>query len=148
MSYETLDAIADAYIPFLLILLMLGLVIKIYQFWPNFRAPVFFFLYLMSLLLVSYSLMFLDKAVGLWPALGLDYSTHTAVALSLVVALCKIFPHRWKWFAGSMVLYGCLMLYQQYHSLLDIISTSAIIAVIAFLLHRMIEVPKYIKNLK
>lgn len=136
MSYETLDTIADAYTPLLLILFLIGLGVKLYQCWPNYREGVLYFGFLLVLLIVSYGFMFIDKALGLWPAFGSDYSTHTAVALSLILALCVLAPQHTKWLAGSMFAYAGLMLYQQYHSVLDIISTASVIALFALLFFR------------
>lgn len=136
MSYETLDAIADAYTPLLLILFLIGLGVNLYQCWPDYRASVLHFGFLLMLLIASYGLMFIDKALGLWPAFGSDYSTHTAVALSLVFALCVLAPRPAKWIASSMFAYAGLMVYQQYHSVLDIVSTAAVISLLALLFFR------------
>lgn len=138
MSYETLDTIADSYIPLLLILFLGGLGRNAYLLWPNYRALIFSFLYLLGLLLISYGLMFFDNAVRLWPAFGLDYSTHTAVALSLVFALCTVFAGQWKWIAGSMLVYAGLMLYQEYHSLTDIFTTALVVGMLALLFRRVV----------
>jgi ABC-type transporter Mla maintaining outer membrane lipid asymmetry permease subunit MlaE len=138
MSYETLDAIADAYTPLLLMLFLIGLGVNLYQCWPNYRKSVLDFVFLLMLLIASYGLMFIDKAFGLWTAFGSDYSTHTAVALSLVFALCVLTPCPAKWIAGSMCAYAGLMVYQQYHSVLDIISTAVVISIFALLFFRMI----------
>ncbi len=138
MSYETLDTIADSYIPLLLILFLGGLGRNAYLLWPSYRAPIFSFLYLLGLLVISYGLMFFDNAVRLWPAFGLDYSTHTAVALSLVFALCTVFAGQWKWIAGSMLVYAGFMLYQEYHSLIDIFTTALVVGMLALLFRRVV----------
>lgn len=136
MSYETLDTIADAYTPLLLVLFLIGLGVKLYRCWPNYREGVLYFGFLLVLLIVSYGFLFIDKVLGLWPAFGSDYSTHTAVALSLVFALCVLTPRYTKWIAGSMFAYAALMVYQQYHSVLDIVSTAAVISLFALLFFR------------
>lgn len=141
MSYEQLDKIADSYIPVLLVLFLLGLGRNVYLLWPSYRAAFFSFLYLIGLLVISYGLMFFDSAVRLWPTFGLDYSTHTAVALSLVFALCTVFARQWKWIAGSMGAYAGLMLYQQYHSVMDILTTSLVIGAFAALLYKIVGRP-------
>lgn len=138
MSYETLDAIADAYIPGLLILLIAGFITALYKSWSHCRAIVPYVCFLIGTLLFSYGLMFVDNAILLWPRLGLDYSTHTAVALSLVFVSCAAFPSRWKFFALSMLAYAVLMLYQRYHSVLDIVSTCAVISVFSFALFKVL----------
>ncbi len=138
MSYETLDAIADSYIPCLLMLFVANLIIAFYKSWSNYKSAVSRIYFLIGSLLFSYGLMFFDNAIHLWPALGLDYSTHTAVALSLVFALCASLPSQWKFFVISMLLYAALMLYQRYHSVGDIISTSAVITVFSFMLFKVL----------
>lgn len=138
MSYETLDAIADAYIPGLLILLIAGFITAFYKSWPHYSAIIPYVCFLIGTLLFSYGLMFVDNAIRLWPGLGLDYSTHTAVALSLVFASCVAFPSKWKIFALSMLAYAGLMVYQQYHSVLDIASTGAVISLFSFALFKVL----------
>ena len=132
MSYETLDAIADSYTPGLLLLLIAGFIVTLYKSWPNYSSVFSHVYFFMGTLLFSYGLIFIVNAFLLWPSLGLDYSTHTAVALSLVFALCTCFPSRWKFFALSMFAYAVLMVYQQYHSVSDIVSTSAAISLFSF----------------
>lgn len=140
ISYATLDAIADSYIPLLLILFLVGVGRKTCQFWPHCQAPIFSFLYLVGLLAISYGLMFFDNAVRLWPALGLDYSTHTAVALSLVFSLCSVFPKHAQWLALSVLVYAGLMLYQEYHSVMDILTTGLVISALAVFLYKIVGV--------
>lgn len=123
MDYETLDKIADAYVP-LLAVAFLGGITGLALNKPNERQVLLrVFLFFVGLLLVSYGLMSLDNALGIWPAAGLDYSTHTAVALTLVLSLCVLARQFWKPLASSFVLYALLMLYQKYHTVLDILST-------------------------
>ncbi|MFT7052987.1 MAG: hypothetical protein ACJAU1_000538 [Psychromonas sp.] len=77
---------------------------------------------LLSLLLV-YSLMFADNYFDIWPIWGLDYSTHSAVALIFVVNL------KWRnrmllYLAPlSLCVYLCLMRLLNYHSFADTFST-------------------------
>src|SRR5690606_41036687 len=112
----TLDKIADAYVPLLAIAFLGGLAGIAFRK-PNERQVLLrVFLFFVGLLLVSYGLMFLDNAMGIWPAVGLDYSTHTAVALTLVLSLCGLARPFWKLLASSFVLYALLMLYQKYHT--------------------------------
>ena len=80
--------------------------------------------------LIAYGLMFLDNKLQLWPALGLDYSTHTAVALVLVVYLLANSPKApWFWLT-SLVGYVLLMLYQRYHTVADIMTTAIVVAIL------------------
>ncbi|HEY7865899.1 MAG TPA: hypothetical protein VIC51_07825 [Psychromonas sp.] len=77
---------------------------------------------LLSLLLV-YTLMFVDNYFNIWPIWGLDYSTHSAVALIFVVNLTwrnKILLYLAPL---SLCVYLCLMRLLKYHSFADMLST-------------------------
>jgi hypothetical protein len=80
-------------------------------------------------LLIAYGLMFLDLRLQIWPARGLDYSTHTAVALALVAFLSFNKPNLLILWLGSLIAYLLLMLYQRYHTFSDIALTSVIFLV-------------------
>jgi len=125
-DYETLDTIADAYTPLLGGLwLILALSPLVQRQWRLAGMRVAFGL---ATLAVCYGLMFADKALGLWPAVGLDYSTHSAVAIAAVGILCTLLPRgRAAWLA-SLFAYFALMRYQRYHSVADILSTTAVVA--------------------
>lgn len=91
---------------------------------------------LLSIVIV-YAVMALNKVVGLWPHFGLDYSTHTAIALVFVV----YFLFKGKALAVfaliSMLMYAALMVYQGYHSVLDISSTAVVVAPLLFLITKL-----------
>lgn len=124
-SYETLDAIADAYVPALGILwLLLVLAALLAREW---KAALMRLALGSANLVVAYGLMWLDSMLGAWSAIGLDYSTHAAVAFALVLAAGTIARHLLLPAALSLALYACLMLYQQYHSVADIASTLLVI---------------------
>jgi hypothetical protein len=126
-SYETLDLIADAYIPLLAILSMSLIVISVFK--SHWQVAGLQVLALTFVLIISYGLMFLDNRFQIWPAFGLDYSTHTAVALSLVAFLSFNKSNRLIIWVGSFIAYLLLMLYQRYHTFSDIVVTSAVIFV-------------------
>lgn len=124
-SYETLDLIADAYTPLLLlaVLLVMGRYL-LHRQWSLARR---YGIELLLGLLLAYGVMGLDKTFGLWPSLGWDYSTHSAVAWVLVVVLFRA-AHRSRFiWPFSFFLYAELMLYQQYHTVVDILSTVLIV---------------------
>lgn len=73
-----LAIISDLYIP----LLIFTWLFYLYKEATTRRAEIK--VLLLSLLLV-YTLMFVDNHFNIWPILGLDYSTHSAVALIFVV---------------------------------------------------------------
>src|SRR5262247_1860042 len=126
-SYQTLDAIADAYNPALLALSVVFFACGLIR--AQWRVALARFHALAVVALLVYGFMFLDRRLGLWDAAGLDYSTHTALALSLVLFLSFCAP-RWRplWI-GSLVCYALLMLYQRYHSLADILATAIAVGV-------------------
>jgi len=127
LDYQTLDTIADAYTP-LLALVCLGLLTKAgYQ--KQFSQLKILGLFVIYSLLVSYGIMVWDNQFNMWPALGLDYSTHTAVAFSLMASLCLMHKPLSKYWVTSLFLYGALMKYQNYHSYADMLSTALVVAV-------------------
>jgi hypothetical protein len=121
LTYEQWDAIADSYIPLLALLSLITLisqarVVGAANTWRMLRN-------LLISIFIAYSIMFLDKQFMLWQNMNSDYSTHTAVALVFVAFLMAV-NKSWLVMAPiSMVLYCLLMLYQGYHTVLDILST-------------------------
>lgn len=126
LTYAQLDHVADAYNP-LLGMIWLFLVAR-----PLLRsqwsASFGRFALGLSCLLIAYGLMLLDHALSLWPFVGLDYSTHTAVAVAFAVAIISCSPGSRIAVAASLLAYFGLMLYQQYHTVLDIFSTLLVVA--------------------
>jgi hypothetical protein len=125
LDYETLDAIADAYTPLLalggLVLLLHPLLKRQWQVLGTRMTR------LAAGMLVAYGLMFLDNRLQIWPAVGMDYSTHTAVALVLVMFISAHAPKtRWPCWV-SLLAYALLMLYQRYHTVPDIVTTAAVV---------------------
>ena len=130
LDYQTLDTIADAYTPILAILSVA--VIAGCAFHQRWKLTCLNFSLLLAGAVISYGLMYLDRALHLWPSIGLDYSTHTAVALVLVVSLTLILPRYTLLWPVSFLCYLLLMLYQKYHSLNDIISTAFAVGIVLF----------------
>lgn len=121
LSYATLDAIADSYNPLLLILSLISMGFTLFNSrWRNLQLQLIGFA---TVAVVAYGLMLLDKKYGIWPQFGLDYSTHTATSLGMVLFLSYCTPRLGIYFVGSFLAYALLMLYQKYHTPLDIIST-------------------------
>lgn len=124
-DYETLDKIADLYVPFLAVLSLGFLFFKIYK--NNFRDSLKDINRLLLAIFLAYGFMFIDSALGIWSWFNMDYSTHTAVSLVLVMFLTKIKKEYRIFFISSLITYFLLMLYQGYHSIQDILTTSIII---------------------
>lgn len=131
-SYETLDAIADSYNP----LLFVGYIIFSVLYWRG--GDRLAALRGFAGIVVAYAFMFMDNAWRLWPSVGLDYSTHSAVALALVA----FHIHKRPWnspaaisFSVSLILYYALVVYQEYHSVMDIVTTAAVIGPVVALVY-------------
>ncbi len=128
-SYATLDTIADAYIP-LLGGLSLGFVAAplIRGAWRLARgrlAMVF------SGLVCAYGLLLIDNQFGTWASFGMDFSTHSAVALVLIMFLMFCATRLSLLWLISLAAYALLMLYQGYHTLADIVTTSLVVVTAA-----------------
>ncbi|GEM79615.1 hypothetical protein [Vibrio superstes] len=79
---------------------------------------------LMVTICIVYGSRFMDEWLGIWPAFKSDYSTHTAVALALVVHIViKVGLWGRLVAVGSLLAYLQLMNHQQYHTYLDMVST-------------------------
>lgn len=137
-DYHTLDFIADCYTP-LLLLSLIAIFLATFTATPTASATAHRWsrlgidvLLLCYGAVVTYALMFADKAYSLWPTIGLDYSTHTAAALILVLLI-----HRGaaviRWPNGLLFLaYAGLMIYQKYHTTGDILSTAIVVALLFY----------------
>lgn len=109
----------DTYTPILLALALFSIIIQ----WR--KGDKFHGFLLVYFVVIVYGYMFMDKHFQLWSSMGLDYSTHTAAALSLVVFISfyKTIVHKLL-LAASLIAYGCLMFILQYHSWSDMFSTT------------------------
>ncbi|WP_432455000.1 MULTISPECIES: hypothetical protein [unclassified Agarivorans] len=82
---------------------------------------------------MTYGLMLADNYYSWWPSLGLDYSTHTALAFSLQIALAQLYP---RWRGLSWLAYGAylwLMYHLAYHSLMDMLTSMLIVGLLLYL---------------
>ncbi|WP_045825890.1 hypothetical protein [Teredinibacter turnerae] len=132
MSYETLDRIADSYIPLLVVCCLISVVMPFQRGVAAAGLVAARFVLLVALVAMVYIWMFADAHWAIWPALGrLDYSTHTALALVLVMFLwvCVV-RLRWLWI-GSFIAYLLLMRYQAYHTFLDMLTTALVLGMCA-----------------
>jgi hypothetical protein len=82
---------------------------------------------LLLLVSVVYALMLVDIYFGIWAYGGMDYSTHSAIALLLVVDLC--FKNRLLLFVSplSLCAYFYLIWLLNYHSIADMLTTCLLI---------------------
>jgi hypothetical protein len=125
-----LDAIADSINPSLLVLALIAP-------WIQRRRPPWAFWGCTFLsLVVVYVIQFLDHQLMLWPRAGLDYSTHTAFAVAVIVSL-GAFDRRWFFILlPVLIAYATLMMYLEYHSLADILTAALVIGPPTWLIHR------------
>ena len=125
ITYETLDAIADTYTP-LLALLAFGMVV--YGLWmAQWKLSAIRSLSLVGIAFIAYGFMTLDAYFNIGSFLSLDYSTHTAVSIGLIIFLYFNVRRLAIVWIGSFILYLMLMLYQQYHTLADILVTGVVV---------------------
>jgi len=134
VTYEQLDAIADSYIPLLLIITLFSMTKDALK--QEIRLTIGSVIALILSIVIVYGVMFADIALSIWPSFGADYSTHTALALVFVCYfLLKNMMYRIL-ATLSLIAYFALMMYQQYHTLLDILSTTLVIMPVLLLLQR------------
>lgn len=115
---------ADAYTPTLLLLALIRLVFV----WR--MGNKYYGAGLAYAILVVYGWMFIDKYFQLWAGIGLDYSTHTAASLALVMYIG--IGQRWRYKAllgASLLSYGGLMFLLHYHSWSDMFTTAGVIGI-------------------
>ena len=120
-TYEKIDWVADLVTP------TLGVLALILPWLPMYSRSVAAWRRVACALLsvaVAYAGMYLDKFTGAWSAMSLDYSTHSAVCVALLVPLATL-SRRWTVAAVLIgVGYAAIMLYQRYHTIADILSTA------------------------
>lgn len=118
--YSIIDFIADLYLPVLLLCFLIACVraLKAHRYTMIRKG----WALLIITLAISYGLMFLDHQWSLFANFSLDYSTHTAVALSGVLTLYYM-AGKLPVLSASFLLYLMLMMYQRYHTLSDIVTT-------------------------
>ena len=118
-SLKLLAIACDTYTPILLALALLSIIMQ----WR--KGNKFHGFLLVYFAVIVYGYMFVDKHFQLWSSMGLDYSTHTAAALALVVFISFYKTIAYKLLlAASLIAYGCLMFILQYHSWSDMFSTA------------------------
>ena len=131
-TYRLLDAVADAFNP---LLALLGLAAP-FLGRSRPRGSTFAYFLVAGLSLgVVYLVRALDERHGLWSAVGLDYSTHSAFATAIVVAMAAFRRRWWAPLVLALAAYFALELAMGYHDVLDILSSSALVAIAAGLAH-------------
>lgn len=135
LNFATLDLIADLYLPLLGVACVAALALAVRR-----GAAARPLITLLALgMLATYGWMALDWWLGIWPALGMDYSTHTALGLVLVLFVWRVHPG-WRGMAVITLLTYCvLMRYQRYHTFADMITTLIVVGATYWPLSRFIK---------
>jgi len=123
--YQILDFVADSYNPIALAVL-LAVIIKEYQITSKAKGMISA-VSLLSGLFIVYGIQWIDKAFGIWSRFGLDYSTHTAFSICIITLSVSLRVRGREIILLSLAGYLLLMLYQGYHTLMDIAATGIVI---------------------
>lgn len=129
-TYEILDIIADSYNP---VLFFFSVYYLITCLLTSRLEGIIKLLLFSTLISTIYILQAIDNTTGLWASFQSDYSTHTAFALAITFFFVASHQKLAITIAFTFIACLCLMLYQQYHTLLDISSTIIIISPIMLL---------------
>lgn len=113
-----LAILADLYTPLLALTFLCRLTKA-----PHARRRVLIYSVLINVA-IAWGIKFVDIYFGIWPGWSLDYSTHTAVALALVISLSFGAPYQSTFWLASLLAYGWLMVSLGYHSVADIATTA------------------------
>jgi hypothetical protein len=131
-TYRILDAIADSFNPLLAII---ALACPFLRRPRTLRLIIAYYLSTGAAIGIVYLVQAIDDRYQLWASLGLDYSTHSAFAASLVVSM-SAFNRRWVVpLVVAVALYFSLELVMRYHGILDIVSSAALAVGAALLIH-------------
>ncbi|MFN7941532.1 MAG: hypothetical protein U0X73_08015 [Thermoanaerobaculia bacterium] len=124
--YRALDPWADAFDPALTVFALA--VPWMRGSWPGWRAAARYGMAGAAGLAAIYGVAALDALFGLWSAVGLDYSTHTAYAVSLATTIV-VWDRRWtRTVVLAVGAYALLILLVGYHDLADVLCAALVAA--------------------
>jgi hypothetical protein len=124
MSYGTLDAIADAVNPLLALAAIAAGVLDLHA--RRVRTALLFFVTTILGVAGIYAIAGLDETYGIWARYRSDYSTHTALATTLVTSLLIWRPGWRAPLAGVWFAYMVLILVMRYHTLGEVIAAMGV----------------------
>lgn len=127
---QTLALIADIYTP-LLVLVLFYYFRKTSKTLQKKQA-----IAVVISIIIVYLLMFTDNFFSIWLSLGMDYSTHTGIALVFVVALSVRSTLHLVVASLSLLFYCLLMHYLNYHSIADMLTTTLVLLPMLILLNK------------
>jgi hypothetical protein len=77
-----------------------------------------------------YAVAAVDALFSIWGRWGLDYSTHTAFAVSLAISIGLARP-RWGWAVGIVILaHSTLIVALGFHGLADVVTSGLVAALV------------------
>lgn len=136
-TYEKLDIIADSVNPLLILLTLIFLINNYIK--KGIKTGNINLVYCLLAIACVYLVGALDHKFKWWLTFTLDYSTHAALSLSLTVCLNKLLPTFRVGWCLIWLMYLFLMVYQGYHGMMDIITTSIVLATLLFVLYKIIS---------
>jgi len=131
-TYRILDTVADSFNP---LLALVALAMPLLHKPRNLLTSIAYYVSTGAAIAFVYLVRALDDRYLLWTSLGLDYSTHSAFAASLVVSIGAFYKRWLTPLVCATLAYFALELIMRYHGLADIISAAALAAVAAWLIH-------------
>ncbi|WP_434139486.1 hypothetical protein [Photobacterium leiognathi] len=125
MTYQQWALIADVYTPMIALACFIS-ILRVMLKGSMQQGLIRLGLVILSTIFI-YTMMFIDNILHIWPAFGLDYSTHTAIAL-VFVAYFIVYKSRLMYLMLiSMFSYALIMVHLHYHTVADILTTTVFI---------------------
>ncbi len=119
-TFEKLDLIADSYIP----LFFIYAILNIAQTYKTDKIKgIIKVVTLISLIAPVYIIQSIDNHFHIWESFLYDYSSHTAFSLAMVFFFIHDKIKTISIIVSLFLCYLLLMIYQQYHTAEDIITT-------------------------
>ncbi|WP_318400698.1 hypothetical protein [Photobacterium leiognathi] len=132
MTYQQWALIADIYTPVIALVCFIS-ILRLMLKGSMQQGLIRLGLVILSTIFI-YTMMFIDNILHIWPAFGLDYSTHTAIAL-VFVAYFIVYKSRLMYLMLiSMFSYALIMVHQHYHTVADILTTTVFILPVLLLI--------------
>jgi hypothetical protein len=123
-AFRVLDFIADSFDPILALFALAAPAIA--HTARRWAARLRYYVALATGIAVVYLVQAADRRLGLWSALGLDYSTHSAFAASVATS-AWFWRRRWLLpLLAGLGAYAALILLLRYHRALDILTAAAV----------------------
>ncbi|WP_318438935.1 hypothetical protein [Photobacterium leiognathi] len=132
MTYQQWALIADIYTPVIALVCFIS-ILRVMLKGSMQQGLIRLGLVILSTIFI-YTMMFIDNILHIWPAFGLDYSTHTAIALVFVAYFIVYKSRLMHLMVISMFSYALIMVHQHYHTVADILTTTVFILPVLLLI--------------